>query len=203
MSRIKEILAEVKPLAAEYYRLTGKPLGVTGEIAEYAAAELLNLELAGARTEGYDAIRNTEDGPVRIQIKGRAFGIGSTRSQRLGKIKSDAPCDIVMLVLLSNDNLEAQEIWEAPFADVAERIAAPGSKARNRGALGVAEFKRIAQLVWSNQKPNIEKACPECGQPFAAGTWGGIDAHWRSRHEHIMPYEKARDSIMNGTYRKR
>ena len=35
--RIKAILADVKPLAAEYYRLTGKPLGVTGEVAEYVA----------------------------------------------------------------------------------------------------------------------------------------------------------------------
>jgi len=41
--RVREILAAVKPLAAEYYRLTGKPLGVTGEIAEYLAAELLGL----------------------------------------------------------------------------------------------------------------------------------------------------------------
>jgi GNAT superfamily N-acetyltransferase len=38
ISRVREILATVKPLAAEYYRLTGKPLGVTGEVAEYVAA---------------------------------------------------------------------------------------------------------------------------------------------------------------------
>ena len=44
-ARVREILAAVKPLAAEYYRLTGKPLGVTGEIAEYIAAKLLGLEL--------------------------------------------------------------------------------------------------------------------------------------------------------------
>ena len=43
-ARVKQILATVKPLAAEYYRLTGKPLGVTGEVAEYIAAEVLNLQ---------------------------------------------------------------------------------------------------------------------------------------------------------------
>ena len=42
--RVREILMTVKPLAAEYYRLTGKPLGVTGEVAEYVAAEMLGLE---------------------------------------------------------------------------------------------------------------------------------------------------------------
>lgn len=45
VQRVREILAAVKPLAAEYYRLTGKPLGVTGEVAEYVAAEILGLEL--------------------------------------------------------------------------------------------------------------------------------------------------------------
>lgn len=46
--RIKAILASVKPLAAEYYQLTGKPLGVTGEVAEYVAATVLGLEMAGS-----------------------------------------------------------------------------------------------------------------------------------------------------------
>lgn len=32
--RLRQIPAEAKLLAAEYYRLTGKPLGVTGEVAE-------------------------------------------------------------------------------------------------------------------------------------------------------------------------
>lgn len=32
-ARLREILAQVRVLAAEYYRLTGKPLGVTGEVA--------------------------------------------------------------------------------------------------------------------------------------------------------------------------
>jgi hypothetical protein len=56
-ARVREILATIKTLAAEYYRLTGKPLGVTGEIAEYVAAETLGLELVPPRTPGHDAIR--------------------------------------------------------------------------------------------------------------------------------------------------
>lgn len=57
VDRPREILAAVKLLAAEYYRLTGKPLGVTGEVAEYVAADLLSLKLAPPRTKGFDAIR--------------------------------------------------------------------------------------------------------------------------------------------------
>jgi hypothetical protein len=69
-TRVREILAAVKRLAVEYYRLTGKPLGVTGEVAEYVAAETLGLNLVPPRTTGYDALRGSE----RIQIKGRAHG---------------------------------------------------------------------------------------------------------------------------------
>jgi len=146
--RVREILAAVKPLAAEYYRLTGKPLGVTGEVAEYVAAETLGLDLAPPRTKGFDAIRKTKEGQQRIQIKGRAFGEDAKPNQRLGTIKPGAPCDGVLLVLLHNRTLEPREMWEAPIAAVEKRLSLPGSKARARGALGVREFKRLARRVW-------------------------------------------------------
>lgn len=146
--RVREILATVKPLAAEYYRLTHKPLGVTGEVAEYVAAELLGLELAPPRTAGYDALRHTPRGSERIQIKGRAYGKESKPSQRLGTIKRGAACDAVLLVLLDNRTLEPVEMWEAPYPAVVERLNHPGSKSRERGALGVSEFKRLARRIW-------------------------------------------------------
>ena len=95
-TRVREILAAVKPLAVEYYQLTAKPLGVTGEIAEYVAAETLGLTLVPARTVGYDALRGTDE---RIQIKGRAYGKKAKSGQRMSRIKTDAPCDTVLLVL--------------------------------------------------------------------------------------------------------
>ncbi len=52
---INEILARAKQAAVDYYRLTGKPLGITGEVGEYEAARLLGLALADARAPGYDA----------------------------------------------------------------------------------------------------------------------------------------------------
>lgn len=146
--RVRDILAQAKELAAEYYRLTGKPLGITGEVAEYVAADTLKLELAPPRTKGFDAIRRSEARDIRIQIKGRAFGAKSKSSQRLGTIKSGAPCDQVLLVLLDSGTLEPREMWEAPMAKVEERLALPGSKSRARGSLGVSEFKRLAQRIW-------------------------------------------------------
>ncbi|TPL89750.1 gamma-glutamylcyclotransferase [Mesorhizobium sp. B2-3-13] len=147
--RIKGILAAVKPLAAEYYQVTGKPLGVTGEVAEYVASTVMGLELAPPRTTGYDAVRHTPAGPERIQIKGRAYDPAGNRSQRIGQIKPSGPCDTVMLVLLHNATLDPVEIWEAPFPAVVARLAEPGSISRNeRGALAVSDFKRLGRQVW-------------------------------------------------------
>jgi hypothetical protein len=198
-ARVREILAAVRPLAAEYYRLTGKPLGVTGEVAEYVAAELLGLKLAPARTAGYDALRGAE----RIQIKGRAYGKNAKPGQRMSRIKHDAPCDTVLLVLVDNATLEPREIWEAPFAAVVECLQRPGSKAPERGALGVAAFKSVAHRVWPGltaAKMRDGAVCPECGHRFKGNGFDGIDAHWRARHETIMHYAKAWPLIREGSY---
>ena len=131
LERVRAILKTVKSLAAEYYRLTKKPLGATGEVAEFVAAETLGLTLADARTSGYDATRQTPDGPQRIQIKGRAYDSAAKPSQRISRIKKDAACDVVLLVLLDNTTLDPREMWEARFADVAlaspSRVRKPGT----------------------------------------------------------------------------
>lgn len=152
--RVKAILASVKVLAAEYYQLTGKPLGVTGEVAEFVASELLGLELVPPRTPGFDALRATETGACeRIQIKGRAFDPATRRNQRIGTIKREGPCDVVMLVLLDSASLDPVEIWEAPFGSVVARLDEPGSKSRNeRGALAVSDFKRLGTKIWPAQQ---------------------------------------------------
>src|SRR5689334_23052207 len=77
--RVEDILAAAKALAVEYYQLTGKPLGVTGEVSEYIVAKVLRLKLAPPRTPGYDATRKRGGKLECIQIKGRAFKPGKTQ----------------------------------------------------------------------------------------------------------------------------
>jgi hypothetical protein len=67
--RLRKLIGEVKLLAHEYYLLTGRPLGVTAEIAEYEAARILGLELAPVRQRGYDVIRKTPNGDQLLQVK--------------------------------------------------------------------------------------------------------------------------------------
>lgn len=148
--RIFTLLAEVKSLAREYYELTGKPLGVTGEIAEYEAARILNLELSPARQTGYDAIRTSPSGDQRLQIKGRRLTTSPNPGQRLGVIDLDKEWDAVILVLL-DENFDPTAIYEAGRRAVEEALLAPGSKARNvRGQLSVSKFRSIGQQIWAS-----------------------------------------------------
>ncbi|WP_210242272.1 OsmC family protein [Mesorhizobium sp. B2-3-12] len=46
------------------------------------------------------------------------------------------------------------------------------------------------------------KICPECRHVFQGNGWDGIDAHWKSKHEGLMPYAKAWPLIKTGKYSK-
>tara|TARA_R100000365_G_C2745102_1_gene73869 strand:- start:1186 stop:1440 length:255 start_codon:yes stop_codon:yes gene_type:complete len=45
-----------------------------------------------------------------------------------------------------------------------------------------------------------KKVCPECGHVFKGNGWDGIDAHWRSKHEDVMSYEKVWPLLRAGRY---
>ena len=151
--RILTVLAEAKRLAQEYRKLTGKPLGITGEVAEYEAARILGVELTPARQAGYDAIEQTGGPPRHIQIKGRCVLDDCKPGQGLGSIRIDKPWDAVLMVLL-DQNFDAFEIHEADRPAVVAALTAPGSKARNeRGAMGVNKFKSIGRLRW--RRPSV------------------------------------------------
>lgn len=147
--RVMELLREAKRLAQEYRALTGKPLGITGEVAEYEAARLLDIELTPARHAGYDAVRTADNRSY--QIKGRCILPGSKPGQRLGAIDISKAFDAVLLVLL-DENFNARAIYEADRADVIAALTKPGSRSRNeRNAMGVSLFKRIGRKVWDRE----------------------------------------------------
>lgn len=145
---VMRLLSEAKQLAREYYTLTGKPLGVTGEVAEYEAARILGVKLTAARQAGYDAVESRGGSKKRLQIKGRCLQEDHKPGQRLGSIRTNKEWDAVLMVLLDH-NFEATEIYEAQRPAIVAALAAPGSKSRNeRGALSVSKFKSIGTLRW-------------------------------------------------------
>jgi len=150
ITRLGEIICETKKLAWEYKTLTGKPLGITGEVAEYEAARLLNLKLCDARQSGHDATVNGPSGEKKIQIKGRCVRSKKT-GQRVPSIKLKHDWDSVMLVLLDED-FEPVKILEAERPDVEHVLTKPGSKSRTeRGSMSISQFKAIAQQVWPKE----------------------------------------------------
>jgi hypothetical protein len=149
---IAAVLDQARAAAVNYYRLTGKPLGITGEIGECEAARLLGLKLTSAREAGYDAI---DQGGRRYQIKTRCINQDRLRrSQRVGSTKLIHPWDSVLLVIL-DANFLATGIWLAEREAVTAALSAPGSRARNeRGALAVSKFKSIGRRIWPGAEEN-------------------------------------------------
>lgn len=154
------VLADAKRVARKYYALTSKPLGITGEVAEYEAARILGVELTAARQPGYDAIERVDGSIKRLQIKGRCLRQDYKSGERLGSIRLDHEWDAVLMVLLNRD-FEAFEIYEAQRPQIEAALTAPGSKARNvRGALAVSKFKAIGELRWNR---SVDRAADRRG----------------------------------------
>lgn len=146
LDALQVVIAAVTQLAMRYREITGKPLGITGEVGEYHAARLLGWQLTEARQAGFDAL--APDGH-RIQIKARCILPSSGPGQRVGGIKLSHDWDTVALILM-DQSFAPQAIFEARRPDIERELTKPGSKARNeRGALAVTKFKSIATLVWS------------------------------------------------------
>ena len=147
LAQVGEVIRSAKLLAKRYYSLTGRPLGITGEIAEYEAARLLGLELLPARQPGYDAVRRNGSSIDRLQIKGRCVVVAKS-GQRLGRLDLKKEWDAAVLVMLDAD-FEPTAIYEARRLALEAALLAPGSKSRNeRGALSVSKFKAVGECVW-------------------------------------------------------
>ena len=145
---VLEILRKAKRLAQQYRALTGKPLGITGEVAEYEAARILRVKLTPARNTGFDATERKNGSIRRLQIKSRCLLKNSKPGQRLGRIDIEKDFDAVLMILL-DENFDATEIYEAEREAVIKAIKEPGSKSRNeRWALGVNKFKAIGRVRW-------------------------------------------------------
>jgi hypothetical protein len=149
---VDKLITEARRIAAEYRRATGKPLaGVTSEVCQYDAAQLLDLELLKSPVSGYDAIGRGKREGQRIQIKGRAIFDENKSGQRLGQLKLEQEWDSVILVLM-DDNLEPYEIHEASRDEVQQALVdSTPSKRNKRGIMSVAKFKAIGRLVWTRE----------------------------------------------------
>jgi len=140
------LIAQARQLAAEYRRTMGKPLpGISNEIAEHDAIRLLELEPEPNPDLAWDAV-DPQSGQ-RIQIKSRTIFDESKSGQRIGQLKLNQDWDAVVLVLMDED-YEPYEIYQALREDLDEFVDASSSSRAKRGAMSVARFKIVGELVW-------------------------------------------------------
>jgi hypothetical protein len=146
-----KLIAETRRLASEFRRSTGQSLPVSGEIARYDAARLLDLTLHEPRNGGIDAIGNGRREGQRIQVKARIVTQEKKSGARLGQLNPEGDWDAVVLVLM-DDDYEPTEIYEAGRDEIIDALSSTAnSKRTRRGALSIAKFKNIGDLVWTRE----------------------------------------------------
>ena len=151
-----KLIEQARKLASEYRQSVGKPLaGISTEIAEYDAANLLDLEICNPRVGGYDAIGKGKREGKKVQVKGRVIPSDKKSSgTRIGQIKVELDWDSIVLVLL-NEQYEPIELYEAEREAIMENLPEQEEGKRNkRGAMSVGKFKHISKLVWSAETPD-------------------------------------------------
>lgn len=85
---------------------------------------------------------------------------------------------------------DQQKTQRERFEETARQIECDEDEAKFNAVL-----KKIAKAETG------PKVCPECGHVFKGSGWDGIDAHWKAKHEGIMPYENAWPLLKAGTYK--
>ena len=145
-ARLQNLVRRAKELAFDYRELTGRPLGITGEVGECEAVRLLDLDLSDVRKAGCDAVEKSEMRTT-FQIKTRCLRKGKGYG-RTPKFSFKYTWEAALLVLL-DENFETTGIYRAEREDVQRELQIEGSVARNiRGTLSVSKFKQIGKLVW-------------------------------------------------------
>ncbi len=147
---LEKLIAETRRLAARYRETTGQTLPVTGEIARFDAARHLDLKLLDPRQPGVDAEGTGENADRRYQIKGRVIFQEGKPGYRIGQLNTNGDWTHIALVLLDAD-FEPFKIYEACREDILDALSDASGKRSKRGAMSVAKFEVIGELVWSRE----------------------------------------------------
>lgn len=154
---VDKLTTEARRLAAEYRRVTGKTLPLSGEIAVNDAIRLLGLQAAGAADSGYDAFRGANGTCERFLIKARVVFDEQKGAHRLGELKFDKPWDTLLLVLM-DAAYETVEIYAVSRVQVAAALA--NSSASKKASLSVPRIKIIGARVWARETASHASPAP-------------------------------------------
>lgn len=116
---LDRMMEAVRALGAAYRQRTGRPLGVSGELGEHLAVRHLGLTLLEERQPGVDATRGAPGGEVdHVLIRTRAVPMAALEGRRLGALPESETATHLILVLLDEESLRLEAIWQAPYETV-------------------------------------------------------------------------------------
>lgn len=146
---VDKLIAETRRIAKEYRLATGKTLPVTPEIAINDAISILELLPNNGNIPGYDATYERGEERLKVQIKGRAIFNDKKQGHRLGQLKTEQQWDAIVLVIMNADFMPV-EIYMAK-RDVILHELEEKKKSNKKGAMTLAKFKLISELLWTEQ----------------------------------------------------
>lgn len=140
-------MQETKMLASKYYKLTGKLLPVSNELACFYTKKILGFKSVDNIEKGVDLLGVNLWQDFKIQVKSRIILDKKQSRLMIGQISSDGTWDCILLVLL-NQEYEPFEIYIAPRNLIMQNISERKSK---RGSISIAKFKSISKKIWENE----------------------------------------------------
>ncbi len=144
---VDKLIAETRRIAKEYRLATGKILPVTPEIAINDAISILKLIPNDEKNSGYDATYEKGEERLKVQIKGRAIFDDRKQGYRIGEVKKGQEWDAIILVIMNSDFMP-EEIYMARRDIVLDEVE---EKNKKKGAMTIAKFKLISELLWTEQ----------------------------------------------------
>lgn len=150
---MERMMEAVRALGAAYRQRTGRPLGVSGELGEYLAARHLGLTLLEERQPGVDATRTSASGQSElVLIRTRAVPMAALEGRRIGAVPESETATHLILVLLDEESLRLEAIWQAPYETVYGQQLTRG----NSRGVHLTRFLALpgAERLWSRPGSN-------------------------------------------------
>ncbi len=145
---VDKLITETRRIASEYRKATGKILPVTPEIAINDAISILKLTPNNDNRLPYDAVMERDGKKIRIQVKGRAIFNEKKQGHRIGQLKLEQDWDAIVLVIM-DEEFFPQELYMANRDVIMNELEGKDSSQNRKGAMTIAKFKVIADLVWT------------------------------------------------------
>lgn len=141
---VDKLMVETRRLASDYYRLTGKTLPVSSELAKYDVSQIMGFGAPEKAESGVDLIASLDWGSKKVLVKSRVIFESGKSKPRVGQLNFDGSWELIVLELMNSD-YEPVELYLATRETIEKSVSSSKNK---RGAISVAKFKSVSQKIW-------------------------------------------------------